>query len=163
MKICIGCSVSFTPETPWSKYCSKKCQWRSSQKKFRASKAVKKSCVFCGTRFLPKGAKKYCSKKCRVRASQRAWAEKYRVSTFGVTLDSYDEQLVRQNGRCYLCGSTEPGGVKNRFAIDHNHETGSVRGLLCDKCNLALGLINDRVDVLENMISYLNEDGIWGG
>lgn len=53
---------------------------------------------------------------------------------------------------CAICGGTEPG---RRLAIDHDHDTGLVRGLLCRKCNGAIGLLGDSADRLEAALAYL--------
>lgn len=53
---------------------------------------------------------------------------------------------------CGVCGGTEPG---RRLAIDHDHVTGLVRGLLCRKCNAALGLLGDSVEGVEAALDYL--------
>ena len=52
---------------------------------------------------------------------------------------------------CEICGSTE------RLCIDHDHKTGEVRGLLCNRCNFALGFINDDMNLIENSIKYIEE------
>ena len=62
---------------------------------------------------------------------------------YGITLDEYMDILERQEGSCALCGKIESaksrwGSVK-MLAVDHNHETGQVRGLLCDSCNRLIG------------------------
>lgn len=60
-----------------------------------------------------------------------------------------------QGGVCAICG-TSPG--KKKLAIDHNHETDKVRGLLCMSCNIALGHTDENIEVLENMIAYIKRD-----
>ena len=57
--------------------------------------------------------------------------------------------LHRQNGVCAVCG------VGGKLHVDHDHETGLVRGLLCGSCNRALGLLKDNVDSLKMAIDYL--------
>jgi hypothetical protein len=62
--------------------------------------------------------------------------------------------LAREFGeRCGICGRKEKG---KRLAVDHDHRTGRVRGLLCGKCNTALGLFGDSVEVLEKAKGYLD-------
>jgi hypothetical protein len=58
---------------------------------------------------------------------------------------------------CQICGSELT--KKRRTYIDHNHKTGSVRGLLCPKCNILLGACNDNIDILNSAISYLKNNG----
>ena len=74
---------------------------------------------------------------------------------YGISLDEYHELVKQQNGVCAICKSPPPEGRKKRLSIDHCHDTGVVRGLLCDNCNRSLGLLKDSIDVLENAIQYL--------
>lgn len=64
-----------------------------------------------------------------------------------------------QGGRCAACGRPETSlgnhGKVKRLAVDHNHETGEVRGLLCLSCNVALGLVDDDVNRLLALAEYL--------
>lgn len=61
------------------------------------------------------------------------------------------------NGFCDICGKPEKS---KRFllSVDHNHETGKIRGLLCGHCNKALGGFNDNIDTLKSAIKYLKKD-----
>ena len=59
---------------------------------------------------------------------------------YGITSDQYDKLLEKQNFGCSVCETKSPGGKSGKFFhVDHDHETGEVRGLLCSGCNLALG------------------------
>jgi hypothetical protein len=74
---------------------------------------------------------------------------------YGITLAEYNKMFEDQGGRCAICGS--PDEVEGRrLAIDHCHDSGRVRGLLCGKCNRGLGLFYDNKQLLENAISYLS-------
>lgn len=87
---------------------------------------------------------------------KKAYDRRYSIkSKYGVELDWYDEQLKRQNGRCAVCGMTEPGTASGYFCVDHNHATGQVRALLCGLCNLGLGHFMDSIPRLERAIGYL--------
>ena len=83
------------------------------------------------------------------------------VKTYGITAEQYDEMALFQGGVCAICSRPETaignGGVVKRLAVDHDHETGVVRALLCTKCNVALGAADDSVDRLLAMASYLKE------
>lgn len=78
---------------------------------------------------------------------------------YGITLDQYWEMHADQNGGCAICGSeTSNNSRATKFLplfIDHCHDTGEVRGLLCSKCNHGLGLFNDSTDLLDQAIQYL--------
>lgn len=58
--------------------------------------------------------------------------------------------LKRANGRCEICGNS-----RARLCVDHDHESGRVRGVLCHSCNSALGLFKDSLSFLKNAIGYL--------
>lgn len=68
---------------------------------------------------------------------------------YGITLEQYRAMFEAQAGACAICGKPENGRV---LAIDHNHETGEVRGLLCGTCNLALGVVEH---YLPGALAYL--------
>lgn len=89
-------------------------------------------------------------------------------SARGITVDHYFEMLEKQNGKCAICIKPEScidGVSKNirRLSIDHCHKTGKVRGLLCHRCNTAIGKFDEDVIVMKNAIKYLkynNQDSI---
>lgn len=62
----------------------------------------------------------------------------YRV-TYGLSIAKYEEMLADQDGCCKICRTKRPGSRLNHFAVDHDHATGAVRGLLCLRCNIMLG------------------------
>jgi len=74
---------------------------------------------------------------------------------YGISLEQYEEMLQNQGYGCALCGVKKPSERTKYFAVDHCHNTGKVRGLLCTKCNRGLGLFNDRTEVLQKAINYL--------
>lgn len=74
---------------------------------------------------------------------------------YGITGEEYQAKLDSQNGRCGACDKSESRidyrtGRPFNLAVDHNHTTGKIRGLLCTKCNLALGLVNEQPELLVN-------------
>ncbi|MFF1540455.1 endonuclease VII domain-containing protein [Microbacterium sp. NPDC058269] len=74
---------------------------------------------------------------------------------YGITHEEYDRMLDEQDGRCGGCGKTTDENDGRLFAVDHDHATGSVRGLLCSPCNLALGNARDSATTLRSLIAYL--------
>lgn len=74
------------------------------------------------------------------------------MRNYGITKEEYDRILAEQGGVCGICGKDDPN---QKLSVDHNHETGKVRGLLCSTCNRGIGLLNDDVDVLKRAIYYL--------
>ena len=76
---------------------------------------------------------------------------------FDITLDEYNVLLNKQKHRCAICKSFDVGRKDAKyFHVDHDHITGKVRGLLCNKCNTALGLFNEDVTALKRAIKYLD-------
>jgi hypothetical protein len=79
---------------------------------------------------------------------------------FGLTLKDYDQMLEAQDGVCAVCGNPETykqNGICVRLSIDHNHNTGLVRGLLCRACNVVLGLIDENKERLLELALYLEK------
>ena len=72
---------------------------------------------------------------------------------YGTTIDEVHENLKRQEGQCYICKKD----ISETFHIDHNHDTGKVRGLLCSNCNTGIGLLGEDLDALKRAIRYLQE------
>lgn len=79
-----------------------------------------------------------------------------RFRRFGITEAEVTTLLSRQKNRCAICRSAKPYGSGD-WAIDHDHVTGQVRGLLCSKCNLALGLFQDDPKVLAAAVRYVSK------
>lgn len=78
-------------------------------------------------------------------------------TTVGITLEDRQRMKDEQGGVCAICkGSSGRHGLsEDGLVVDHNHRTGKVRGLLCHKCNIALGHVDDSAGRLEAMMSYL--------
>jgi hypothetical protein len=77
----------------------------------------------------------------------------YLQTNYGITLEDYNFLLEDQNKKCKICNSECSTGKS--LAVDHNHETGKVRGLLCKNCNIGLGMFFDNIDFLESAVLYL--------
>lgn len=131
-----------------------------------------RTCTKCNTAkpdngFYPSVLKResgWC-KKCYVQ-HQRDWrksnrdkllSNKRRYRT-GVTWDQYGAMLKAQGGGCAICGEKE--SIKSKYgetalAVDHDHATGKLRGLLCSRCNRTLGAIEKNPHILQAMLAYL--------
>ena len=70
---------------------------------------------------------------------------------YGMPLGSYDVMLEKQKGRCLIC-ERHHSELKRILEVDHDHETGQIRGLLCGKCNVGIGHITDVTALLEAVI-----------
>lgn len=85
------------------------------------------------------------------------------LKKYGLTIEDAEIMLKNQGHKCLICGEEILlfGDMKNRDKVahvDHNHETGEVRGLLCDKCNRGLGFFRDNEEYLINAASYLKKN-----
>jgi hypothetical protein len=102
----------------------------------------------------------------RVRASKdrpaykKRWQGANLKRLYGITFADYERMLAEQGGGCAICGSkTSKAIIRGKevlFHVDHDHETGVVRGLLCAKCNLGLGSFEDEPDLLRAAAEYLS-------
>lgn len=79
---------------------------------------------------------------------------------YGLEPTEYDSMLAKQNGLCAICNNECSSG--KRLAVDHDHNTGIVRGLLCSNCNTSLGGFKDSIDLLKSAIKYLCYDSTAG-
>lgn len=79
-------------------------------------------------------------------------------ASYGMTLEQYKDLFESQSGVCAICNEPETSRYKGKIrnlAVDHCHKTGIVRGLLCNKCNVGIGNLNDNIELLEKAIKYL--------
>lgn len=82
------------------------------------------------------------------------------LKRYGLTPETYESLLATQNYRCAICELEED---RRRFSVDHDHSCcpgkktcgKCIRGLLCHKCNVGLGMFNNDIDVLRKTIKYL--------
>lgn len=101
------------------------------------------------------------------REAQARWREKNRgkfnetvrwskiKGKYGITREQWEAMLAEQGGRCAICRGTRPGGRGGVWAVDHDHATGVVRGLLCSLCNTGLGMFGDSTQRLSDALAYL--------
>ena len=89
----------------------------------------------------------------------KAYAKRL-MKDYGLTLDDYNQMLEEQNGVCKICHGTCTHNQRREagtLSVDHCHTTGKVRGLLCGKCNSALGFLNDDIQSVKRMVKYLED------
>ena len=82
------------------------------------------------------------------------------LKDFGITHEEYIKMHEAQNGLCGICGEPEKAFMKTKtmfLAVDHDHETGEIRGLLCTNCNNGLGRFKDNIDLLKKAIQYIEK------
>lgn len=84
-------------------------------------------------------------------ANPKRWRPRVLMQKYGITVEDFRDMLVGQAGRCLVCLRVPPDDL----VVDHDHATGKVRGLLCQKCNRMLGHVDDDPRILLSAIRYL--------
>ncbi len=75
---------------------------------------------------------------------------------YGITLDQYNEMLERQGNKCACCGAPKSTGLSSEvLVVDHCHKTGDIRDLLCNDCNIVLGIVKESKKHLNLLIDYI--------
>lgn len=82
----------------------------------------------------------------------KGFRQRLRIN-YGITVEEYAAMFDKQQGTCAICHNPSQ---RNHLAVDHCHTTNLVRGLLCDKCNFAIGLLEDNPEYLTRATAYLN-------
>ena len=120
--------------------------------------APKRYCGFCGKDISHRRSQaKWCDDRCAAKGFRQANPDYQRnawlKTTYGITSEEFDELLESQGGVCVVCAG-EPNS-EDVWDVDHNHETGAVRGILCPPCNKGLGFLRDDVEVIRRALKYL--------
>jgi hypothetical protein len=76
---------------------------------------------------------------------------KQQVAQYGITIEEYNRLFKLQNGKCAICNVTQ----EKSLDVDHCHKSNKVRGLLCRKCNLGIGFMQDSPDICKKASEYL--------
>ena len=117
-----------------------------------------KQCNYCNKEIIRKRYYdlNFCNKKCKVYYSRKTNPIHHKnlviKRNYGIDLNDYKQMLNNQNGKCQICNNH-----MYKPNIDHCHKTGKVRGLLCNKCNCSIGLLQDSVSILKQAIKYLTK------
>lgn len=122
-------------------------------KEYRRKRRLAGICLKCKS---PATEGVHCKKHAaasRSKTHQRMVTECRYKRLFNITFAEYKKLLKSQNGRCAIC-NRKPS-KKRRLAVDHNHETQWIRGLLCWRCNDVLGRVKDDTQLLSCFISYI--------
>lgn len=100
-----------------------------------------------------------CNKERKARYDKNpdCWRDAHLMVRYGITQVDFNAMLEAQDNRCAVCGTADPGGGAHvkRFAVEHCHDTGVIRGLACNPCNTMLGGAKDSIQTLEAGIRYL--------
>lgn len=109
-------------------------------------------CIICSTQVV--------GSRPNLKEERRRYYGKYKETQFLCKLkrefnlsgEEYYRYLNEQNGVCAICNKKEDN---KRLAVDHCHKTGKIRGLLCTRCNPALGFLQDNIEIAKNLVLYL--------
>lgn len=167
-KVCRGCSVEKpADEFPTLKTSTDglrgKCKlcWNTQKSKWRrcdSSRLAKQQ------KYYAQNADRICVAANERQSKQYASSPEFRNKirernlrrTYGLSIAAYDSMLESQGFACSVCKSTNSGCPRKlNFSVDHCHQTGKTRGLLCHKCNVGLGAFRDNTGHLFEAIKYL--------
>jgi hypothetical protein len=139
-------------------YCSNTCRQRGSDAIKKARAAVTPRTCACGSTNVKRVGKPVCPD-CKVDqrdpAVEAAKERRRTLGRYGLTQHDWDAMVEQQGNRCAICRGDKPGGRGELWHIDHDHETGNVRGLLCHACNVGLGNFRDDPALLEAAAAYI--------
>jgi len=126
---------------------------------------VSKNCLKCKNKFNSNNVRKvYCSDLCATNGWRGKLSAEKKTQVllrkrelrfkrdYGISLNELEIMKVAQDRRCAICKKAK------QLVVDHNHDTGKIRGLLCHTCNRGLGLFSDSAEVLLKAAYYLEEN-----
>ena len=144
-------------------------RWANPEYRLSQGNSIKKppKCPTCGETDIAKfyvdkdgcRTNRYCREchkaSCKERWHARDWLDRWasRNYKYGVTKEYLIELYQKQDGKCAICA--EVPSTQRGLHVDHCHESGKVRGLLCHGCNVALGSFRDNPDLLTKAIEYI--------
>jgi hypothetical protein len=167
-KVCYSLSQKDSREAN-CKTCGKRFEYRKGRKnvKFcsvecyslRNYKNGNRICLNCGEATpiseMSKSSKTKSGLNARCKKCQSKYSRERNLKrNFNLSESEYQSMFAAQKGCCAICGKSRNSSGK-KLAVDHCHKTGKVRGLLCINCNLGLGSLQDKIEILESAINYL--------
>jgi hypothetical protein len=130
-------------------YAANKHRWRLSEEQKEERNRKRRERYASDESFRDK-CKQQSRKRCKTSKREYALKENY-----GIGSHEYEEMLRRQEGKCGICGAIAADARGCRLHVDHCHNTGAVRGLLCSNCNHGIGKFSDCPERLEQAAMYL--------
>lgn len=149
---CRDCKAEKGKAIPRDKQQEYQNRWRARNRERLRKQARKRYAE--NPEYYREKARKWRQNNPRKRAKIR---RKATLAQYDLTPEDFQTMLESQGGACALCGSDDPQHWSGRFQVDHDHDTGTVRGLLCAPCNGGLGLLNDDPALLRKAIDYLTK------
>jgi Recombination endonuclease VII len=170
-KVCSKCKE----EKPATEFCKKKnapdglqvwckkCHYKISKEWLETTEGKKEQYQKRNTAYYKQRYHKdpvYRASRCKITENWREKVGKEVVSRmnrdarlkreYGIDQADYEVMVLARAGRCDVCGRTP-----KKLAVDHDHETGVIRGLLCTRCNAAIGHLGDTIEGLKKALAYL--------
>lgn len=140
---------------PASEKTCPKCGQLKQAKEFYLLRTAKDGLYPC-CRLCLKEVRKLLYARPKGKIQRKEAARKFKLRRkFGITEEQFNLMVAEQNNRCAICGTSEPGGNANKWHIDHDHQTNRVRKLLCAKCNMGIGHLNDDPAIIAQSFFYL--------
>ena len=130
------------------KICSQCRKEQSPSEFYNSGKYLQAHCKSCGR----ERSKEYYHKNKHKASFKENEKRKQLHKSYGLSLEEYNKRLERQGGVCVICGSKDS---HRKLSVDHDHETGRIRGLLCSSCNIAIGLLGDNACGVRKALDYL--------
>lgn len=184
-RLCETCGKSFSVQLQSvlkgnGKFCSRGCNpnikaadvARRKNSLGATATVVDRVCKACGKPFkvrvgaLNRGGGDYCSRVCHPSYQALKKSDEHKEQrrrdyhlrkTYGISFHDYNALLEKQGGKCAICSRSFGNGRCGYLFVDHNHETGKVRGLLCGRCNSAIGMLAESNEQLHRAIAYLSK------
>jgi hypothetical protein len=85
--------------------------------------------------------------------NKKSELDRIRFKKYGITGDEFRVMLDKQEEKCLVCKQTD----EKNLSVDHDHSTGMVRGIICNRCNMALGNVGDSPKILRALADYLEK------
>ena len=166
-KVCSFCEKEFIAKGAGrfrQIFCSAECNNQSWYLKNK--KIIINECIICRNNFeANRSNQKYCSDQCSNKASYIRHKKQIKETSrknllkreYGLSVKQFERLKKTHNELCWICGKNNKS---RNLCVDHDHKTKKIRGLLCDNCNITLGLVNDNSFILFKMILYLKKEPI---
>lgn len=161
-KLCGYCSKDISDTKPSVRYCDSKCR-QAAEKRRKVERATGQTPGYRG----PNTGRSYDTDYVRTQkmSTNKIWRaangrEYHLKTTYGIGLEQYEQLLEQQNHCCKIC-QRHSSEFKRRLAVDHNHFTGEIRGLLCDYCNRRIVGRHRDGDLLRKVADYIEQGTGW--
>jgi hypothetical protein len=141
--------VEETAKSKWCWVCERRKLARFFHKNKQTSDGLQDKCALCTSEYQKRRRADPEIRKLLKEASRNRELKK----RYGITSEEYQEMEEAQGGLCAIC--RRPPAEGKKLAVDHDHLTGLVRRLLCDRCNWLIGLAYESIEILESAKQYL--------